>query len=75
MGLSTLFLVIFITVLGIYSFVLLTLNKVIVHIDLLFLELDLQLGHTILTSLLIGILIAIILEIIFFSSKRKNEDE
>tara|TARA_X000000368_G_C22614528_1_gene529503 strand:- start:48 stop:275 length:228 start_codon:yes stop_codon:yes gene_type:complete len=75
MSLSTLLLLIFIALLGIYAFVLLMLNKTIVHLDLLFLELDLQLGHIILTSALLGIFIAIILEIIFFSSKKKNKDE
>tara|TARA_B100001093_G_C26394441_1_gene828491 strand:- start:430 stop:597 length:168 start_codon:yes stop_codon:yes gene_type:complete len=55
--------------------VLLTLNKTIVHLDLFFLEFDLQLGYIILTSLLIAILAVIILEIIYFSSKRKNEDD
>ncbi len=75
MSLSTLFLLISVALLGTYSFVLLTLNKTIVHLDLFFLEFDLQLGYIILTSLLIAILAVIILEIIYFSSKRKNEDD
>jgi uncharacterized integral membrane protein len=53
----------------------LALNKSIVHLDLLFLELDFQLGYIILSATLLGIFIAIVLEVIFFSTKRKNKDE
>tara|TARA_A200000113_G_C8545027_1_gene250599 strand:+ start:179 stop:403 length:225 start_codon:yes stop_codon:yes gene_type:complete len=73
MGFSTLLLLIFIILIGIYSYLLLALNKSVVHLDLLFLELDFHLGNAILISFLIGMFITIILEIIFFSSKRKNE--
>ena len=53
----------------------LALNKSLVHLDLLFLELDFQLGYIILSATLLGMLIAIVLEVIFFSAKRKNKDE
>lgn len=75
MGLSTILLLIFITLVSIYSFLLLALNESIVHLDLLFLELDIELGYIILLSSLFGIFVAIVLEVIFFSSKRKNNDE
>jgi len=75
MGFSTILLLIFIILLGIFSFIILALNKSIVHLDLLFLELDFQLGYIILSATLLGILIAIVLEVIFLSSKRKNKDE
>ena len=75
MGFSNIILLIFIILLGIFSFVILALNKSIAHLDLLFLELDFQLGYIILSATLIGILIAIVLEMIFLSSKRKNKDE
>ena len=75
MGFSIIFLLIFITLVGIYSFVLLSLNKTHIHLDLLFLEIDLQLGYILLTSFLFGILIAIVCEIIFFSFKRRTKDE
>ena len=75
MGFSTILLLIFIILLGILSFLILALNKSIVHLDLLFLELDFQLGYIILSATLLGILIAIVLEVIFLSSKRKNKDE
>ena len=75
MGFSTILLLILIVLVGIYSFILLELNNTAVYLDLLFLELNMQLGLVILTSTLVGILVAIILEIIFISSKRKNKDE
>tara|TARA_B100001142_G_C13942853_1_gene503926 strand:- start:404 stop:631 length:228 start_codon:yes stop_codon:yes gene_type:complete len=75
MGFSIILLLIFIILLGIFSFLILALNKSIVKLDLLFLELDFQLGYIILSATLLGILIAIVLEVIFLSSKRKNKDE
>ena len=75
MGFFTILLLILIILIGIYSYVLLALNKTVVPLDLLFLELDLQLGYVILSFVLIGILVTIILEMIFFFSKRKNKDE
>jgi uncharacterized integral membrane protein len=75
MGLSTILFLIFTIILAIYSYSFLTLNEKIVSVDLLFLDLDIEIGRIILLSILIGILIAIFLEILFFSSKRKKEDE
>tara|TARA_B100001142_G_scaffold301507_1_gene327204 strand:- start:571 stop:756 length:186 start_codon:yes stop_codon:yes gene_type:complete len=60
---------------GVYSFALLTLNKNIIHLDLLFIEIDFQLGSLVLISVCLGILIACVLEILYFSSKRKNKSE
>ena len=54
---------------------LLDLNNTIINLDLFFLELDLELGYVILVSTLSGICIALVLEIIFFSSRRKTKDE
>ena len=75
MGLSTFFFLILAISIGIFSFLLLALNKEVINLDLLFLELDLQLGYIILSSALLGIMVSIVLEVIFFSSKRKNKDE
>ena len=75
MGLSTILFLISIIILAIYSYAFLTLNQNIVSVDLLFLDLDIGLGQIILLSTLIGILITIFLEIIFFSTKRKKKDE
>ncbi len=75
MGLSTILFLISIILLAIYSYVFLALNQNIVTVDLLFLNLDIELGQIILLSALIGILIAIFLEILFFSGKREKKDE
>jgi len=75
MSFSLLLLLVFIGLLGIYSFTLLALNKNIVHLDLFFIEIDFQLGNIVLISICLGIVIASILEIIYFSSRRKNKSE
>lgn len=75
MGFSVILLLILIIILAIYSFVLLNLNNSIVNFDLLFIEIDFQLGSLVLSALCLGIIIATILELIYFSSKKKNKDE
>ena len=75
MSFFSILLLIIVISLGIYSLVLLDLNKTIINLDLFFLELDLEVGNIILISFLSGICVAFILEIIFFSSKSKNKNE
>ena len=75
MSFFSILLLIIVISLGIYSLVLLDLNKIIINLDLFFLELDLEVGNIILISFLSGICVALVLEIIFFSSKSKNKDE
>jgi uncharacterized membrane protein YciS (DUF1049 family) len=75
MSLPLLLLLVFIGLLGIYSFTLLALNKNIVHLNLFFIEIDFQLGSIVLISVCLGIVIASVLEIIYFSSRRKNKSE
>jgi len=75
MGFSVILLLILIIILAIYSFVLLNLNNSIVNFDLLFIEIDFQLGSLVLSALCLGIIIATTLELIYFSSKKKNKDE
>ena len=75
MGISTIILLILSILVGIYSLGVLSVNISIVNLDLLFLELDLQLGYVILSSVLLGIMITLLLEIIYFSSKRKKKNE
>jgi uncharacterized integral membrane protein len=75
MSFSLLLLLVFIGLLGIYSFILLVLNKNIVHLDLFFIEIDFQLGNIVLMSICLGIVIASVLEIIYFSSRKKNKSE
>ena len=64
MGLSTILFLISIIVLAIYSYGLLILNEKIVSIDLLFFNLDIEIGQIILCSVRIGILTTIFLEIL-----------
>tara|TARA_B100000401_G_C52698057_1_gene667698 strand:- start:565 stop:792 length:228 start_codon:yes stop_codon:yes gene_type:complete len=75
MGFSIILFLILITILAIYSFILLNLNTSILKFDLLFIQIDLQLGSLVLSAVCLGIIIAIILELIYFSSKKKNKDE
>jgi uncharacterized membrane protein YciS (DUF1049 family) len=75
MSFPLILLLVFIGLLGIYSFSLLALNKNIIYLDLLFIEIDFQLGSLVLISVCLGILIACVLEILYFSSKRKNKSE
>ena len=74
MSFSLIFLLILVVAIGVYSFILMGLNKSLVQLDLLFFEFDFPLGSLILISLLLGILITIFLEVIFFSSKAKKDD-
>jgi len=75
MGFSTIFILISIILIVIYSYIFLGINEAVVHLDLLFLELDFQLGYLMLFSFATGIFITIVLELLFFSAKRKNKDE
>ena len=75
MSFSTVSLLILVTLLAIYSFALLTLNNSIINIDLLFVEIDFKLGNLILLSFCLGIVITVLLELIYFSSKKKHKDE
>jgi len=75
MSFSLVFLFLFIVFICSGSFLLLELNTNIVPLDLFFLKLDLGLGHIVLSAFLTGISIAIILELIYFLSKRKNNSE
>ena len=75
MSFSLILLLVFIGLLGVYSFSLLALNKNIINLDLFFIEIDFRLGGIVLISVCLGILITCVLEILYFSSKRKNKSE
>ena len=75
MGFSIILLLILIVILGISSYTLLMLNEKIISVDLLFLQIDIGIGQIILFSILVGMLISLILEILFFSSRRRKKDE
>tara|TARA_B100001057_G_scaffold104441_1_gene101868 strand:- start:3154 stop:3381 length:228 start_codon:yes stop_codon:yes gene_type:complete len=75
MTLSNIFLLILTVIIGVYFFILLSLNETFIQIDLLFIEINMQLGHLLLTSFLSGLIIAVILEAIFFISRKRNGNE
>jgi len=75
MSLSLLLLLISMGLIGIYSFIFLALNKNIIHLDLLFIEIDFELGNIVLISFCFGIVITSILELLYLSSRRKNKSE
>jgi len=75
MGFSIILLLIVITILATYSLVLLNFNNSIVNFDLFFIEIDFHLGSLVLYALCFGMVITIILELIYFSSKKKHKDE
>ena len=74
MSFSLIFLLILVIAMGVYSFVLVSLNDSLVQLDLLFLEFDISLGSLVLISFLLGISITIFLELIFFSSRAKKDE-
>ena len=74
MSFSIILILILIILLAIYSFILLDLNNSVVYFDLVFIEIDFQLGSLILFSFCLGIIITVILELLYFFSKKKNED-
>jgi uncharacterized integral membrane protein len=56
-------------------FLIFNLNDAVVSLDLLFSEIDASLGAIIIVSFIVGLLTSIILEIIYFISKRNSKDE
>ena len=75
MSFSIIVILIIIVLLGLYSFFLLDLNKEFINLDLLFFELDLQLGHVILATFLVGIIVSVTLEFLFFSLRKRGRSE
>ena len=75
MSFSLILLLILVIAMGVYSFVIVSLNNSLVQLDLLFLEFDISLGSLILISFLLGISITIFLELIFFSSRAKKMND
>ena len=74
MNWSTLILLIFFLIIILACYLLLNLNTIVVSLDLLFFELEVNLGLILLVSFLTGSFITIFLEIIFFR-RRVKEDE
>jgi len=74
MSFSLILLLILVVAMGVYSFVIVSLNNSLVLLDLLFFEFNISLGSLILISFLLGISITIFLELIFFSSRAKKDE-
>ena len=74
MSFPLILLLVLVIAMGVYSFVIVSLNDSFVELDLLFFEFDISLGSLILVSFLLGISIAIFLEFIFFSSRAKKDE-
>ena len=75
MGWHTIFLLILITLTGLFSFLILSLNSSIVIVDLLFYEIEIRLGSILLLFFLTGIFITMILEIFYFLKKKRKKDD
>ena len=70
MGWHSLFLLILITLVGLFSFLILNLNSNIVYLDLIFYEFEISLGFVLMSFFLFGIFVTVILEIAFFFRKK-----
>ena len=75
MGWHTIFLLILITLTGLFSFLILSLNSSIVIVDLLFYEIEIRLGSILLLFFLTGIFITMILEIFYFLKRKRKKDD
>jgi len=75
MGRHTLFLLILITLTGLFSFLILSLNSSIVIVDLLFYEIEIRLGSILLLFFIAGFIVTMILEIIYFLKKKRKKDD
>ena len=75
MGWHTIFLLILITLTGLFSFLILSLNSSIVIVDLLFYEIEIRLGSILLLFFITGIFITMILEIFYFLKKKRKKGD
>ncbi|MBL52089.1 MAG: hypothetical protein CMG57_09055 [Candidatus Marinimicrobia bacterium] len=71
---STIFLLLLLATVCLMSFIILNLNNSIVSVDLLFSEIEINLGFILLIFFLLGFCISIMLEIFYFLSKKQNKD-
>jgi uncharacterized integral membrane protein len=73
MNWSSLFLIFLFSIVLLSLYLLLNLNNSIVIVDLLFNEIEINLGKGLIVSFLIGSFITIILEIAYFSVKKRGK--
>jgi len=72
---SSIFILIVGVIVGLSCFLILSLNKDIVNLDLLFYEIEVRTGILLLISFLIGCLITFILEMLYFYRKKGKQVE
>ena len=72
---SILILVLLISIIFLSAYLLLNLNSDIVLFDFLFNEIEIKLGILLLSFFLLGSLVSLLLEIIYFYKKNKNKEE
>ena len=72
---SMLILVSLISIIFLSAYLLLNLNSDLVLFDFLFNEIEIKLGVLLLSFFLLGSLVSLLLEIIYFYKKNKNKEE
>tara|TARA_B100001029_G_scaffold164587_1_gene155586 strand:- start:954 stop:1187 length:234 start_codon:yes stop_codon:yes gene_type:complete len=72
---SMLLLVLLISIIFLSAYLLLNLNSDLVLFDFLFNEVEIKLGILLLSFFLLGSLVSLLLEMIYFYKKNKNKDE
>ncbi len=75
MGWSSVLLLLFIVIVSLLGYLILNLNTNVVPVDLLFYDLETRLGIILLVSFLIGFLVSITLEIIYFFTKKSDKSD
>ena len=75
MSWSMLLLVLLISIIFLSAYLLLNLNSDLVLFDFLFNEIEIKLGILLLSFFLLGSLVSLLLEIIYFYKKNKNKEE
>ena len=75
MRLSMLILVLLISIIFLSAYLLLNLNSDLVLFDFLFNEIEIKLGILLLSFFLLGSLVSLLLEIIYFYKKNNNKAE
>ena len=68
-------LVLLISIIFLSAYLLLNLNSDLVLFDFLFNEIEIKLGILLLSFFLLGSLVSLLLEIIYFYKKNKNKEE
>jgi len=75
MGWTSIFLLLYVTLTGLFSFLILNLNKEIISLDLLIYEIEISLGSALLVFFITGCLMTLILESIYFLRRKGNKNE